>query len=121
MSNLHVLNLAAYEAPEVVENNKNNYVTYGDNNDYYDFLIDRYKNSATNNAIINNISKFVYGKGLNAIDASKKANEYAQMIMLLDSDELKKVILDFKMLGQAAFQVHYSKDHKKIVKVYHNN
>ena len=119
MSNLHVLNLAAYEAPEVVENNKNNYVTYGDNNDYYDFLIDRYKNSATNNAIINNISKFVYGKGLNAIDASKKANEYAQMVMLLDSDELKKVILDFKMLGQAAFQVHYSKDHKKIVKVYH--
>jgi len=119
MSNLHVLNLAAYEAPEVVENNKNNYVTYGDNNDYYDFLIDRYKNSATNNAIINNISKFVYGKGLNAIDASKKANEYAQMIMLLDADELKKVILDFKMLGQAAFQVHYSKDHKKIVKVYH--
>ena len=119
MSNLHVLNLAAYEAPEVVENNKNNYVTYGDNNDYYDFLIDRYKSSATNNAIINNISKFVYGKGLNAIDASKKANEYAQMVMLLDSDELKKVILDFKMLGQAAFQVHYSKDHKKIVKVYH--
>ena len=119
MSNLHVLNLAAYEAPEVVENNKNNYVTYGDNNDYYDFLIDRYKNSATNNAIINNISKFVYGKGLNAIDASKKANEYAQMVMLLDNDELKKVILDFKMLGQAAFQVHYSKDHKKIVKVYH--
>lgn len=119
MSNLHVLNLAAYEAPEVVENNKNNYVTYGDNNDYYDFLIDRYKSSATNNAIINNISKFVYGKGLNAIDASKKANEYAQMVMLLDNDELKKVILDFKMLGQAAFQVHYSKDHKKIVKVYH--
>jgi len=119
MSNLHVLNLAAYEAPEVVENNKENYITYGDNNDYYDFLIDRYKNSATNNAIINNISKFVYGKGLNAIDASKKANEYAQMVMLLDSDELKKVILDFKMLGQAAFQVHYSKDHKKIVKVYH--
>ena len=119
MSNLHVLNLAAYEAPEVVENNKENYITYGNNNDYYDFLIDRYKNSATNNAIINNISKFVYGKGLNAIDASKKANEYAQMVMLLDNDELKKVILDFKMLGQAAFQVHYSKDHKKIVKVYH--
>ena len=54
-NNLHVLNLSAYEAPEVVENNKNNYVTYGTNNDYYDFLIERYKNSATNNAIINNI------------------------------------------------------------------
>ena len=118
-NNLHVLNLSAYEAPEVVENNKDNYVTYGTNNDYYDFLIERYKNSATNNAIINNISKFVYGKGLNATDASKKPNEYAQLITLLDKDELKKVILDFKMLGQAAFQVHYSKDRKKIAKVYH--
>jgi hypothetical protein len=118
-NNLHVLNLSAYEAPEVVENNKNNYVTYGTNNDYYDFLIERYKNSATNNAIINNISKFVFGKGLNATDASKKPNEYAQLITLLDKDELKKVILDFKMLGQAAFQVHYSKDRKKIAKVYH--
>ena len=118
-NNLHVLNLSAYEAPEVVENNKNNYVTYGTNNDYYDFLIERYKNSATNNAIINNISKFVFGKGLNATDASKKPNEYAQLITLLDKDELKKVILDYKMLGQAAFQVHYSKDRKKIAKVYH--
>ena len=119
MSNLHVLNLAAYEAPEIVESNRKNYVTYGENNSYYDFLIDRYKNSATNNAIINNISKFVYGKGINALDAAKKPNEYAQLITLLEKDELKKVILDFKMLGQAAFQVHYSKDHKKIIKVYH--
>ena len=119
MSNLHVLNLAAYEAPEIVESNRNNYVTYGSDNSYFDFLIDRYKNSATNNAIINNISKFVYGKGISALDASKKPNEYAQLITLLEKDELKKVILDFKMLGQAAFQVHYSKDHKKIIKVYH--
>ena len=119
MSNLHVLNLAAYEAPEIVESNRKNYVTYGENNSYYDFLIDRYKNSATNNAIINNISKFVYGKGISALDAAKKPNEYAQLITLLEKDELKKVILDFKMLGQAAFQVHYSKDHKKIIKVYH--
>ena len=119
MSNLHVLNLAAYEAPEVVEDKKEEWVTYGHSNDYFSFLIERYKNSPTNNAIINNICKFVYGKGLTALDASKKANEYAQMMTLLDSDELKKVILDYKMLGQAAFQVHYSKDRKKIVKIYH--
>jgi len=118
-NNLHVLNLSAYEAPEVVETKKNEWVTYGKNNDYYHFLIDRYKNSVTNNAIINNICKFVYGKGISATDASKKPNEYAQLITLLDPNELKKVILDFKMLGQAAFQVHYSKNHKKIVKVYH--
>lgn len=118
-SNLHILNLSAYEAPEVVETKKDEWVTYGPNNDYYEWLIERYKNSATNNAIINNIVRLVYGKGLNALDASRKPNEYAQMITLMDGGEIKKVFYDYKMLGQAAFQVHYSKDHKKIIKVYH--
>ncbi len=54
MNNLHILNLAKYEAPEVVESKREDWVTYGENNDYFNFLIDRYKNSTTNNAIINN-------------------------------------------------------------------
>mgnify|MGYP003134344921 FL=1 len=118
-NNTHILNLAAYEAPEVVESTKRDWVLYGDDNSYFEFLIDAYKNSTTNNAIINNICRLVYGKGLNALDANKKPNEYAQSIVLFDKDDLKKIILDYKMLGQAAFQVHYSKDHKKIIKAMH--
>ena len=118
-NNLHILNLSAYEAPEVVEDSKRDWVTYGENNEYYQFLIDCYKNSTTNNAVINNICKLVYGKGLKAIDSNKKPNEYAQAITLFDPEDLKKLILDYKMLGQCAIQVHYSKDHKKIIKVYH--
>jgi hypothetical protein len=118
-SNLHVLNLSAYESPEIKENNREDWVTYGDANEYFDFLIDNYKNSTTNNAIINNICRLVYGKGLSATDASKKPNEYAQSIMLFDSDDLKKLSLDFKMLGQGALQIHYSKDRKKIIKAMH--
>ena len=118
-NNTHILNLAAYEAPEVVESTKKDWVLYGDDNSYYEFLIDAYKNSTTNNAIINNICRLVYGKGLNALDANKKPNEYAQSIVLFDKDDLKKIILDYKMLGQAAFQIHYSKDHKKIIKAMH--
>jgi hypothetical protein len=118
-NNTHILNLAAYEAPEIVESTKRDWVLYGDDNSYFDFLIDAYKNSTTNNAIINNICRLVYGKGLNALDASKKPNEYAQSIMLFDKNDIKKIILDYKMLGQAAFQIHYSKDHKKIIKALH--
>lgn len=118
-NNTHILNLAAYEAPEVVESTKRDWVLYGDDNSYFEFLIDAYKNSTTNNAIINNICRLVYGKGLNALDANKKPNEYAQSIVLFDKDDLKKIILDYKMLGQAAFQIHYSKDHKKIIKAMH--
>lgn len=119
MSNIHVVNLAQYEAPIIEESKKNEWVTYGENNSYYSFLIDRYKNSTTNNAIINNISRLIYGKGLSATDANKKPNDYAQMMAMLSSDDLRKVVLDFEMLGQAAFQVHYSNDRKQIKKLYH--
>ena len=119
MSNIHVLKLAQYEAPVIEESKKNEWVTYGENNSYYSFLMDRYKNSTTNNAIINNISRLVYGKGLCATDANKKPNEYAQMMAMLSAEDLRKVVLDFEMLGQAAFQVHYSKDRSKVQKLYH--
>ena len=119
MSNLHILNLAKYEAPIIEESKKNEWVTYGENNSYYQFLIDRYKNSTTNNAIINNISRLIYGKGLSAVDASRKPNEYAQMMAMINADDMRKVVLDFEMLGQAAFQVHYSKDRSKVLKAYH--
>ena len=119
MSNIHVLKLAQYEPPVVEESKKHEWVTYGDNNSYYTFLMERYKNSTTNNAIINNISRLIYGKGLYATDANKKPNEYAQMKAMINPEDLRKVVLDFEMLGQAAFQVHYTADRKKIQKLYH--
>lgn len=119
MSNIHVLKLAQYEPPVVEESKRNEWVTYGENNSYYTFLMERYKNSTTNNAIINNISRLIYGKGLSATDANKKPNEYAQMKAMISAEDLRKVVLDFEMLGQAAFQVHYTADRKKIQKLYH--
>jgi hypothetical protein len=119
MNNLHIIDLAKYEAPEVVESKREDWVTYGDSNSYFNFLIDRYKNSTTNNAIINNISRLIYGRGLFALDANKKPNEYAQMMTLFNQDCLRKLAFELKALGQCAIQVHYSKDHSKIVKAYH--
>ena len=119
MSNVHVLKLASYEPPVIEESKKNEWVTYGENQSYYTFLMDRYKNSTTNNAIINNISRLIYGKGLSATDANKKPNEYAQMKAMISAEDLRKVVLDFEMLGQAAFQVHYTADRKKVQKLYH--
>ncbi|NDB35933.1 MAG: hypothetical protein EB023_11480, partial [Flavobacteriia bacterium] len=119
MNNIHIVNLAAYEAPIVKESKRDNWVEYGEDNMHYQWLLDRYINSTTNNAVINNIARLIYGKGLKAIDASKKPNEYAQMIALFDKDCIRKMALDFKMLGQFAIQVIYTKDHKKIAKAYH--
>ena len=119
MDNIHVINLAAYEAPVIKESKKNDWVEYGEDNMHFQWLLERYINSTTNNAVINNISRLIYGKGLKAIDAKNKPNEYAQMMAMFNKDDIRKMALDFKMLGQFAIQVLYTKDHKKIAKAHH--
>jgi len=118
-SNIKVLNFSSYTTPVVKEVRNKDWVEYGDDNNYFQYLIDRYNGSATNNAIINGISELIYGKGLDATDSRRKPDEYAKMKSLFSKDCLRKVTSDFKMMGQAAFQVIYSKDHKRITEVHH--
>jgi hypothetical protein len=118
-NNIHVINLSSYQTPLIQESKRDNWVEFGEDNNYFQYLIDRYTYSTTNNAIINNISRLVYGRGLSALDASKKPNEYAQMMSLFHADCVRKLVVDRKMLGQCAIQVHYSKDRKRILKAYH--
>jgi hypothetical protein len=117
--NVHILQLAAYEPPVIKEAKREDWVEFGESNDYYSFLIDCYTNSTTNNAIINNVSRLIYGKGLSATDASRKPNEYAQMMSLFGKDCVRHLCMDLKMLGQCAMQVIYTKDRKKIASVHH--
>jgi hypothetical protein len=118
-NNVHVLNLSAYTTPVIQESKRDAWVDFGEDNNYYHFLLERYTNSTTNNAIINNISRLVYGRGLSATDASRKPNEYAQMMAMFNKDCLRKIALDRKMLGQFAIQVHYNDKHDKILKAFH--
>lgn len=108
-SNSFILELSSYTQPSIIEDSRNAWVEYGESNNYYDWLIDRYRNSPTNNAVINNMAKLIYGKGLNAKDASRKPNEYAQMKMLFGKTCLRSVILDLKLMGSGAFQCIKSK------------
>jgi hypothetical protein len=117
--NIHIINLSSYQTPVIQESKRDNWVEFGEDNNYFQYLIDRYTYSTTNNAIINNISRLVYGRGLSALDASKKPNEYAQMMSLFHADCVRKLVVDRKMLGQCSIQIHYSKDRKKILKAYH--
>ena len=118
-NNVHILNLSAYTTPVIQESKRDAWVDFGEDNNYYQFLLDRYTNSTTNNAIINNISRLVYGRGLSAVDASRKPNEYAQAMALFNKDCLRKIAIDRKMLGQFAIQVHYNDKHDRILKAFH--
>jgi len=119
MSNIRIVNLASHTTPQVVEDNRKEWVAYGDDNNYFQYLIDRYNGSATNNAIINGMTELIYGKGLYATDAARKPDEYAMMKSLFSRTCMRKVTFDLKAMGQAAFQVIYNKDKTKIVQVEH--
>jgi hypothetical protein len=119
MNNIHVLELSSYTTPVIQESKRDAWVEFGEDNNYFQFIIDRYVNSTTNSSVINNVSRLIYGRGLSALDASKKPNEYAQMMALFNADCIRKIVLDRKMFGQFAMQIHYSQDHKRILKAYH--
>jgi hypothetical protein len=117
--NIGVINLSTYTSPQIVEVKNKNWVEYGNDNNYFQFLIDRFMGSPTNNAAINGISQAIYGKGLNATNANKKPDQYAQMVSIFGKDCVRKLCYDLKLMGQCAAQIIYSKDRKKIVKVEH--
>lgn len=119
MNDLRVVNLSTYTSPEIVEKSNKEWVAYGTDNNYFQYLIDRYNGSPTNNAIINGISEMIYGKGLDALNSNKKPEAYAKMMTLFHKDCVRKLCYDLKLMGQCTMQVIYSKDRKTIAQVEH--
>jgi hypothetical protein len=107
MNNVHILSLSAYNSPVITESKNKDFVEYGEDNNYFQYLIDRFLYSNTNHAIITGIANMVYGKGIDATDSNRKPNEYAQMMSIVKKDCLRKVALERKLLGMASMQVIY--------------
>jgi hypothetical protein len=112
---VYITALSGYKAPEIKEFKNKEWIEYGNDNNYFQYLIDRFIGSTTNNAIINGIVKMIYGKGIGATDASRKPEAYAQALSLFKKIDLRKFITDRKMLGMAAFQITYEKGAVKTV------
>ena len=118
-SNFKFVQLSSYTTPVVSENPRKGWVEYGDDNDYFQYLIDRYNGSPTNNAVISGIIDMIFGQGIDATDSGKNPEAYLQLRKLIKDQELKKVINDYYMLGNGAFQLIYNQNKTKIVEVYH--
>ena len=121
MNNLSLINLAGYEQPKAIEDKRKEWVAYGEDNDFYSHLITAYLGSTTNNAAIRSISDLVYGQGISIEGLEIDSNEVKELRSVIGHRCLKKIILERKMLGQAAMQVIYSKagNDRKVVKVKH--
>lgn len=116
---VNFLQLSTYTTPEVQEVSNQDWVAYGADNNYFQFLIDRYNGSATNNALINGISQMIVGRYLDATDSNRKPEEYANMKAMISEDMQMKLASDLKLMGQCAMQVIYSEDRSRIAQVEH--
>ena len=114
-----VVQLSTYTSPKVTEIKNQDWIEYGDDNNYFKYLQDRINGSPTNNAVINGISQMIYGKGLDATDSAIKPEDFSQAIMLFDDDTVERLAYDLKAMGQCAVQVVYSIDRSQILECNH--
>jgi hypothetical protein len=117
--NFSVVNLQQQEIPVVIEDVKTRhpYVPVGIimPDDFFSNVTEAYHNSTTNAACVEGLADLIFGKGLYPeLDADKEV-----FLKLLPQEEVKRVVFDLKLYGNAAFQVYWDDTHTKVIKFYH--
>ena len=99
------------------------FVSYGQKNDYPNFLIDLYQKSAVHNALCNSISTWIYGDGVSSPEINSKSESWAKFKMLFEQgigkNTIQKCILDLKVHGGYYLSISYSLDRTTITEVEH--
>jgi len=114
--NLKILKLASYTSPKVSEKPKNAWVEYGEDNNFYQYLIDLFHSSPTNNAAIQGISDLIYGEGMEVAEGSS-LEAYVNFIKIFQAEDVRRVCHDLKLFGHASFQLTLDKG--KVVGAFH--
>ncbi len=117
---MRFIELSNYERPVVVENLRDDYVSYGEDNNYYGDIIERFLGSPTNARCINGISDMIYGRGLEAVDRNINRDSYIKMKKLIDETELRKIVGDRKLLGSGCIKVNYNASKTEVTAIKHH-
>ena len=123
--NISVIHLAEYNLPNISENKNKDYIEFGDDNLYPQYLLELYNGSSINNAIIKGVSAMIYGEGLDATDREEsdaKKESWIALNTLLHSspkDTLKCLAFDLKLFGMCYVNTIWNRPRTKIVEVRH--
>ena len=100
-----------------IEQNLKGFVKYGVYNDFPEYLIYLFNNSAINNTAIHATVDAIVGEGLvcDQTHLLDNANSDGESW----NDIFKKTALDYKLYGGFAWEVIWSKDRSRIAEVYH--
>ena len=102
---IKLITLSNYVRPNVVENKSRDWVLNGRNNSFYQYIIDRHNGSPTNSSINNSYIDLIYGRGLFYTNGVRGVNDWAKLQTILRPKDLRKIIADFQIFGEFAFQV----------------
>ena len=101
------------------------WISYGADDQYGNFLEELYLGSSINSAIINGVSEMIYGEGLDARDRQEndaKKEQWLQLQILLgesQDDVLQKVCMDLKLYGQCYINTIWNNSRTRVVKLKH--
>ena len=124
MSKLHTFNNAyEYVDDNEVIKGSSEFVNYGANNDYPDYLINLYQKSSVHNALCNSIASWIYGDGVTSPDKDEKVEAWAKFLQLFDKgvgkNTIQKCTLDLKVQGGFYLSIVYSLDRTTLTEVEH--
>ena len=123
--NLNLVKLSHYNIPHLVEDSKNDWVSFGEDNLYPNYILDLFLGSAINGALIKSIGAMIYGEGLGATNVDDNIDtkeSYLRLTELLDNsddDVLKDLAMDLKLFGGCYVNVIWSRDRSRIAKMKH--
>ena len=116
----NVFGLPSHELPLFQEKTGRDWVDYGFDNLYGDYLRDLYLGSSIQTAAVNGISEMIYGDGLDATDREEKPEQWLKTKRLLEnSDEniLRQLCFDLKLYGQCYVQVIWNRVRTEIAEL----
>ena len=97
------------------------YIYYGHDNLFPQHTNMLYKNSSTLNALVNSISAWIYGGGLDADDKSNNIEEWTSLQKLINQqigkNDVQLMCMDLKLHGGFYLSVSYSLDRESITEI----
>ena len=123
--NLNLVKLSHYNIPHLVEKTNQDWISFGEDNLYPNYLLELFLGSAINGALIKSIGAMIYGEGIaatNVDDNTDTKESYLRLTELLhnsDDDVLKDLAMDLKLFGGCYVNVIWSRDRSKIAKMKH--
>jgi len=108
----NVFGLPTHELPLFREKTGRDWVDYGYDNLYGDYLRDLYLGSSIQAAVVNGVSEMIYGDGLEATDREEKPEQWLKVQRLFensDEDILRQLCFDLKLYGQCYVQIIWNR------------